>query len=275
MDRALKDAIIETYRNIYGSGIYESVKECLDLGPDSSYFGSVWSLISVVYTALEIIGILLCLIWFFQTLIEQSSRQEFTFETFGKECIMMIFCCVIINLGLDFVTGVADFSTELLTTIKNAITGEGVVTGSNPDGTTLLEAMIAEVEAYTTMETIAHYLNTFMFNIIVSLEKILIIVAALSRSVEFILYSMFFPWGVSDLYKNGTSSKGMTYIKKLAALGVQGSVIYLIVTIANAISASVTLGDATNGPIYSIAIMTVSVMLTFGSIKYSNDFMGV
>lgn len=275
MDSAMKESIIETYRNIYGSGIYDSVKDCLDLGPSSPYYGSVWALISVVYTALELLGIILCVIWFFQNLTEKSTRQEFTIETFGKECIMMIFCCIIINLGLDFVTGVADFATGVLTIIKNALIGEGVITGANPEGETLLEALIAEVEEYDFWETFAHYLSNFVYDIVVRIEKILIIVAALSRSVEFILYSMFFPWGVSDIYKNGTQSSGMRYIKKLVALAIQGSVIYLIVTIANAISASVSLGGAENGPIYSIAIMTVSVMLTFKSIQYSNDIIGV
>ena len=122
---ALRFALIEMYEYIYGTALYDSVADWLDLGPNSPHYGNVWGAISAVYTAFKVIGILLCLIWFLTNLTEKSTRQEFTLETFARECVLMIFCCVLIDLGLDFVSGVSEFATGTMALLNQASSRSG------------------------------------------------------------------------------------------------------------------------------------------------------
>lgn len=85
---------------------------------------------------------------------------------------------------------------------------------------------------------------------IAQISRLMLYFVLISRTIEITVRMMFAPAAISDIYKNGTASNGVTYMKKIFALGIQVVVIVLI----NAAMQNVILALAKNGEVSSSSV---------------------
>lgn len=278
-----KGTLREMYAEIYGATSFDAATQFLDLSDsEGSIYHGIWGFIHSIYTLMAIIGIILTLIHFYRNLIDKTTRQEFTLEVFGKECLLMVLTVAIISFGFDAITSMASAGTGLYNDIQGTIT-------SSPDTEDRLAKLNETIDKMGIMETIGAYMSVFIFSVIMKLANILIIVATLSRAVMFMIYAMFAPVGMSDLYANGGASSGIRYIKKLCSVTLQSSVIYLICISAIQIKGSfitshseeikgmADVAGASSGTLLlvSVGIMIATVAVVFKSMSICDEIMGV
>ena len=115
--------------------------------------------------------------------------------------------------------------------------------------------------------------------LLANIGKALVVVACMSRGISIIIYGVFLPIPIADVYKDGLNSKGIRYIKKLIALFIQGAIILLVVMASSLLQGSVQqavngVASTILGMFYNIGLIFVTVMVIFKSQNIANDIVG-
>ena len=114
----------------------------------------------------------------------------------------------------------------------------------------------------------------------------------LTRGIQLAVYTVFMPIAITDMYHNGlVGSSGMRYIKKFAAIGLQGIVLYITLILAQLFIGSVGvslfsgssfygfdvfggIGNALLFMIVAVATAFTSFSLALKSQQIANDIVG-
>ncbi len=273
----LKDQMIDTVNALYGNFFDTSVGQWLDVSEGGPY-SKVWD---VLYGRdptihLDIIFMLICIgtalaiMYFFVSLLDKTTRGELTIEIFFKECFMLIICVALVSSSTKIASSIADLGTKMFEEVSGATyeneNSEAEETEQND--------RIREIEEASGFQTLQLFIGMINDILIVKIEQILLIVACLSRGVLYILYSIMLPIGISDIYRNGTNSQGMRYLKKLLSISLQAFVIWLIMLSVNLIRASIRETTGAVGGPYVLAMMVVAITLIFRSKQFVDDMVG-
>jgi hypothetical protein len=120
------------------------------------------------------------------------------------------------------------------------------------------------------------FLFGIWFNYLFLLVVMLMIsISTWRRIFDLVIYSMFFPIGISDIVKGGLQSSGVRFIKLIAAKFLQGAVILAIIVAYNLVSGMIlSSGSAAGG--FGLIIVSLTVMtLTMNSGNLANSLLGV
>jgi hypothetical protein len=88
---------------------------------------------------------------------------------------------------------------------------------------------------------------------------IMILATAWKRIFDIIVYAMFFPIGISDVVRGGLDSSGVSYMKKMAAKFLQGTIVLTIIIAYNLVS-SLALSTGSGAGNFGSVILALTVM---------------
>lgn len=100
------------------------------------------------------------------------------------------------------------------------------------------------------------------------ISEVILQVILISRMFEITVMTIFAPLAISDIYREGTSSNGVTYIKKMLALSLQITVIILINVATSAIVSAIVGSTAATDV---AALLKVSEETTVSGKVYTSE----
>jgi hypothetical protein len=275
----LEDVVKDAIYNLYGGNAFDGIISFLDIGTNGK-FATLWPLVKNIYDVFSVVGVMLVLIYFLMTTmdrtLQQGTSQELFIKSFGELAIALI----LMVHGYDIMTSFVNLGTAMLTSVQNGLNGTN-------GGESLADLKWQEIKdgAWSgkilgSIYYIGKYLSLAIPALLMEIGKLLVMVAALSRALEIIIYSLFFPLATADIFKNGMNSSGIRYMKKYLAICLQGAVMVGILISANYINAALnaskdTIGESISDPFYQLGTVLVTVMLIFKSRQIANDVVGV
>ena len=278
---AIYNKCVDAINDIYGGGMVEQTRPWLEVN-DTGYFSGIWSFIQAGCDVFMVIGVILTLIYLIINLSEKSITQGVTMESFMKCFIEFILALVLIMNSFHIIEFASSLGSGVLDDIGN------IAQAAAGSDTGVASSLMAEVDEINTEQSgigkflslLIIYLGQLMIpQLLANIGKALVVVACMSRGISIIIYGVFLPIPIADVYKDGLNSKGIRYIKKLIALFIQGAIILLVVMASSLLQGSVQqavngVASTILGMFYNIGLIFVTVMVIFKSQNIANDIVG-
>lgn len=268
---------VDAVSDIYGSGMVEKTRPWLEVSSTGNFAG-VWGFIEAGCNVFIAVGTILAVIYFVINLSEKSISQGATLETFAKYFIEFCLALLLIANAFRIVEFASSIGSGVLTDV-GTIASQAAEDETTPGG-----SLLAEIDEINTgsngigkfMKLLLFYLTTLQFPaLLAAIGRTLVIVACMARGISIIIYGVFLPIPIADVYKDGLNSKGIRYIKKFIGLFLQGAVILLVVIASSYLQGSVSQESGLTGALYSVGLIFVTVMIIFKSQSITNDIVGV
>lgn len=214
----LSNMAIQIYNNVYGSGQLLKTIQNYDKVLDSvtKVFNSE-SAISLSMTSLSV-GITALL--FFVDLSGKVTEKNFSIEQFFKSLLRFVTTYMFIMNAGYIIEQIMDIGTSAIP--QDVEYGIDFFTKAN-------KAMFINGLAEMKLGDLLSYILQGIIPWILSLiSEVMIQVIIISRILEISVMSVFAPLAIADIYREGTQSNGVTYMKKMLALALQVTVIVMI-----------------------------------------------
>lgn len=275
---SLYNGCAEAINDIYGGGLIETTRPWLEVN-GTGYYSGVWNVIKIGCDVFMVVGAVLAVIYLIINLADKSITQGNSLETFMKTFIEFILALLLITNSFAIVEFASNIGSSIIDDISMILS----TAVQDPQGAS--SVLMAELNELNAKESdLGRYfglLGFYIFKLFIPallarIGQVLIVIACMSRGISIIVYGVFLPIPVADVFKDGINSKGFRYIKKLIALFIQGGIILLIMTVSQTLQLSVTQNAGTAlGILYSVGVIFTSVMMIFKSQSFANDIIGV
>lgn len=240
---------------------------------------AIWTAANTIYDNVEAIGICIMLLYFFLDILDKTSREQLSLELFLKSFIKLIVAFAFITSGIEFVQGLADFTSDMLEDLMSSISATNGT--SSTLGVAEMEALAASGSKLTVVTTAIGMMIKVMipyFGLFIC--KIVVAVVAYGRLIEIGLRVGFAPIGMADIVTSGSSGHGFRYLKKIVAVGIQGLFILGILHLYNALTVAIipSGNGVVDSGVYTIKALAISfttVALLVKSQSFANDLMEV
>lgn len=194
-------------------------------------------LVTIIMNTFGAIACCLLIIYFFQDLMNQASKDMFSFEKLVVMFIRMFiaFCILlyskeIIELAIQW----ADAFVKICKGIGDSMTG--TVSSFSPAAKSAYEDEYSGlIGGFHAIGVIGALLVPYVISFFAELMGKFIMV---STTIMFIVRLVFTPMAIVQVFEEGSRSAGIRYIKNLLAEGMSLGIILLIISVANAFSAA-------------------------------------
>lgn len=228
---------------VFGSGLADELVDWLEklLGTVDGVLSSANGLITV-FTE---IAALLMIVYFFQDLLNQASRDMFSFEKLIVAFIRLLIAFTVMMYLPNILDLLVDLASGFVTEVKNT-TFSGTEISTSTTGTR--DAYIDYFKKLTKiLEAIGCVLGLLIPWVLAQAAKLIATFVITSSAVMLVVRAIFSPLGVCQLFEEGSRSSGMRYLKGLLAEALSFSVIVAIMLVANSFSNQMAaLGGAAN-----------------------------
>ena len=280
----------EMYEQICGSGLYNDAKDILsqNLFSEAGKYVDVLDLVKLVYDAVMSVALMLVFIYFLLALVEKLSSETFTWEHLVKQLALLLVSKFVLENGMVIIEycfeiglGLFNEVTAVLETqdyFKNSELGHVNTTYEEfknilgvGEGGSFLKKLFAPVIVFAVL--IFPWLFSFIGEILMKLVMY-------SRIIDIYLRAMAAPIAFADFYHGGLQSAGFRYLKNFLAVGLQGALIMMIVSIYSILVATVVpTGFNGLGAFFKFfglyaAFMASAVMLMFKSMSLAKEIVG-
>lgn len=202
------------------------------------------------------------------------TEKNFSIEQFFKATLrfvvsyfFILYSDVITNYLIEAGTGIT------IDTVKDS--GFAFFT-DDPDNKTLLINGIKDMKAIETLGFVISSIIPWLFSMI---GEVVLQIVLISRILELVVMVTFAPLSISDIYREGTASPGVQYMKRVLALSLQVIVIILINAATQAIifaiinkGSNVTIGQTITDILVEAEYSeSKNVALANGSAKFTVD----
>lgn len=214
------------YNQLFSAGTIKTIMDRYSDIADNAMKLTAFKSMSLTIQGLAI-GITTLL--YFIDLSSKVTEKEFSTKQFfqatlryATSYIFIINSSTIVGYLMDLGTAAADgiIETALGDTFFNAAAKTMLING-------ISKMKITEVLGYIVTSLLPWLLSM--------ISEIMLQIIMISRILEIVVMTTLAPLAISDIYKEGTSSQGVYYMKKMFALGLQVAVILLINAAAQAI----------------------------------------
>ncbi len=273
---------------VYEGGVYdETVTKYLVLRlPDENtvledikdnYFMTAVGTISNVLPVAMSLGIGLLCIWFFTDLIGKATADSFTVEHFVKSLMKFVAGYLVISNLINInengaftglVPTVINGTADIVESLKGAGFSSGEITLSSP----LVSTWYKLYTEYWTA-ALSVIIDLLLPSIFSTLARVLIRAFALGRIIELAILVLFSPVAVSNIFGDISHDQnyGIKYIKKLAAIELQGLIMYYIILLGTNIQGSMNGANL----IGVVAVTCVEAALIARSRNVATEILGV
>ena len=260
---------ITIYNQMYGaSAVLELITRYNKIATDVMQVGGFAAMVSTVKGLAVGITVLLYLI----DLAGKVTEKNFSIEQFFKlrfvvSYFFILYSDVITNYLIEAGTGIT------IDTVKDS--GFAFFT-DDPDNKTLLINGIKDMKAIETLGFVISSIIPWLFSMI---GEVILQIVLISRILELVVMVTFAPLSISDIYREGTASPGVQYMKRVLALSLQVIVIILINAATQAIifaiinkGSNVTIGQTITDILVEAEYSeSKNVALANGSAKFTVD----
>lgn len=291
-DSWIMKKIIEAINELTNpAGYIETAKPWLFITSGESKFASIWGTISNVYDSFAIYGgILLCL-YFAMSVLEKLSREELSPQILTVSTVEFIIAFEIMIHGLDILEGFNAIAEQLV----NEIQGLGIFANSESSKVDITTQILIDNGVYDQNGAIAkgfgktdafifYFTKLFVPHLAGQILTVMILVQAITRGVEIVIYSCLAPLAIPNLFKDGSHSGGIRFLKKYFAITMQAGIMVIILLASQWLNVALLTGDSYQASsaggylgncFYYCASGFVAVMLMSRAQQYANDIVGV
>lgn len=266
-----------------GSGVYDQLNQYLDV-QNSSIYGNTWSYVTNAYNAMAIVGMGLVILFWFLQIVDMSTKNTLTGHEFIRAGISLIVSFALVSEGIKLFEGLLAVSTDLINTGMSAFGGSG--TSADMVDSVFLEITGVSINEVMNVSEWGEALGYLLLLtgvcikiIIPAFISLLIstfcIASLIARALQLMIYTVFAPVAMSDLFTGGfMNSSGMKFLKKYLAIGLQGGVIVIGITISRTLLINMA-GSAFGSTLGSLIVNFVTLTIVMKAQSMANDFVGV
>lgn len=207
------------YNQTYGtSTILNLIQRYNDIMEQAMGISAFTALITTIKSLAVGISILL----YFIDLSEKVTEKNFSTQQFFQATLRCVIAYMFI-MNSDIIVGYLMDLGEAVTNSTGSI--ESTSEFFNATRKTMLINGIGKLKISTIL---GYTMNAIIPWILSMISTVILQVILISRILEVVVLTTFSPLAISDIYREGTASSGVRYMKKVFALGLQIAVIILI-----------------------------------------------
>lgn len=207
------------YNQTYGtSTILNLIQRYNDIMEQAMGISAFTALITTIKSLAVGISILL----YFIDLSEKVTEKNFSTQQFFQATLRCVIAYMFI-MNSDIIVGYLMDLGEAVTNSTGSI--ESTSEFFNATRKTMLINGIGKLKISTIL---GYIMNAIIPWILSMISTVILQVILISRILEVVVLTTFSPLAISDIYREGTASSGVRYMKKVFALGLQIAVIILI-----------------------------------------------
>ncbi len=266
-----------------GGSVYEQLSQYLDV-QNSSIYGNTWSYVTNAYNAMAIVGMGLVILFWYLQIVDMSTKNTLTGHELIRAGISLIVAFCLASEGIKVFEGLLAISTDLINT--------GISTfGSSSTNVDMVDTVFFEITGVRIDEIMnvsewgaaLGYLILLMgvcIKIIIPafislLISTFCIASLIARALQLMIYTVFAPVAMSDLFTGGfMNSSGMKFLKKYLAIGLQGGVIVIGITVSRTLLVNMA-GSLFGATLGSLIVNFVILTIVMKAQSMANDFVGV
>lgn len=275
---------------IYGGGIYDDIfSKYLSLRlPDenttaseksTNYFMNAVNTISGILVLVSSLGVGLLCIWFFVDIIGKATSDSFTPEHFVKSCTKFVAGYLVVSnlIKVDASTGAYTGLVPIIINGTADIVQQFSSVNNFSGGAVSIDSPLVQTwyELYNGnfFTAIGVWVDVLLPSLLSTLAGVIIRAFSLGRIIELALLVVFSPIAVSNLFGDASHDQnyGIKYLKKLAAVELQGLLMYYIIVLGT------NMQGAMNGAnlIGAVAVVCVEAALIARSRNIATEIFGV
>lgn len=232
---------------------------------------SIGSFSSLVLT-MKSLAVGITLLLYFVDLFGKVTEKNFSIEQFFKATLRCVTAYMFI-MNSDVIVGyLMDAGAAMSEGIASTDIGYDFFSSDHTERKTML---INGIEKFGIKDRLSYVILALIPWMISMLGEIILQIVLISRILEIGVMTVFAPIAISDIYREGTASTGVQYMKKMFALGMQVAVIILINVATQAIISEI-MGTGAGQALTDSLIMTEYTgseqdALANGSLIYTKD----
>lgn len=214
--------VMTIYNQIYGSSVVLTLMERYNDITEGAMELPVFSSIILTIKGLAV-GI--CVLTYLIDLSDKVTEKNFTIEQFFNATLRMVISYLFI-MNADVIVGyLMDIGTSAAQNVSESDIGYDFFGTGHSDNKNYLINGIQKMKVSTILGFIVSSLIPWIISMI---SQLVLQVVMISRILEIVVLTALSPLSISDIYREGTSSSGVRYMKKVFALGLQVAVIIMI-----------------------------------------------
>lgn len=246
---------INFFREDEGTGL--SLTEILKFDVNTNTtFNKMWfgtdgvNSVRTIFDALLPIASILAVIFFLLELSERVFSEQFNAEQLALLFVRLGLALLVISNGFDILTVINSICAEVFRIVQEM---SEIVANSNA------LCLFDTVKDMNMFEKAGYVLSLLFSYLFMLIAWVIILVTAWKRVFEIVIYAMFFPIGISDVVRGGLDSSGVSYMKKMAAKFLQGTIALAIIIGYNLVSALALSSGSASGS-FGAVILALTVM---------------
>lgn len=247
-----------------------------------SGMAAVWDAASAVYTSLSTVGAAMALLYFLIELLDKTTREMMTLESFIIFFIKLILVMFLLNNGLALIKGLIGFNNDICETIANSYGTKDSLGKISSDvmanNREIYDKKLKDIEVPVTgwVLGILIVFEGFPVYLCYLIASLYITFMCWARFFEIGIRTAFAPIGLLDIVSDGFKISNLKYFKKLFAVIFEGAIIVLILTLVSfAQSALVTSKSIATGGFALPLILFTEIGLIKKAQQLANDVLGV
>lgn len=291
----LANWIVLVFNALYNSqNVYETLAVYDSMVKTIMQTDTFEALSSIIMT----IGISMMLIYFFMDLSDKVTTKSFGTEQLFRAFMILFVSYVLLLYTDELIYGFLDLGLSL----GQSFTGEDPTSSYfTSERIEMLENGLDKVDLGGSIFHIAGLIFPYLLSLVANLSLFFI---GITRIVELTVRSLFAPMAVTDCIRNGSSSNGIRYLKKIFALALQIVVVVAINIVIGLILTNIggggdelinILEEGAKTEYYkksaceefirqlcggdrfvtNMGILVAKIGLMFGSLRICNDIVGV
>lgn len=226
--------VIYIYNQTYGSSYITSLISKYEAITADAMGLSVFS--SLV-TTIKTLAICITMLLYFMDLFGKVTEKNFSIEQFFKATLRCVTTYIFISNSIEIVGYLMDTGSSL----SSSIASYG---GYNFFTTNHKVMFINSFNSFSIAEILSYIMNCLIPWLLSMIGSVVIQIVLISRVLEIVVLTVFAPLAIADIYREGTSSSGVQYMKRMLALGLQVAVILVINAATQAIILEVIGGNS-------------------------------
>jgi hypothetical protein len=246
---------VNFFRNDEGTGL--SLTELLEFDvEENDIFNSMWygddgvTSVKTIFDALVPVASVLAVIFFLLEIGEKVFSEHFNAEQLVLSFVRLGLALLVIMNGFDILTAINTLCSNIFETVKDS---------ASITTTTGATCFFESASAMSLFEKAGCILSVLISYLFMLIAWIMILATAWKRIFDIIVYAMFFPIGISDVVRGGLDSSGVSYMKKMAAKFLQGTIVLTIIIAYNLVS-SLALSTGSGAGNFGSVILALTVM---------------
>lgn len=180
---------------------------------------------------------------YFIDLMGKVTEKNFSPEQFLKATLRCVTAYMFI-MNADTIVGLLiDIGGAIVTGSPDIDPGYSLF-GSDDQGRVNKIMLINGIAKMGWGDTIAYIVSSILPWLLSMIGEVIIQIILISRILEIVVMTLFAPLSIADIYREGTTSPGVQYMKKMLALGLQVTVIMMVNLATQSIISAIIGADA-------------------------------